>query len=159
MHEEIRVATIHDAEVLALYNSAMAYETEDKTLNPDILRRGVEAVFRDDAKGFYLVVCHDGSIVGQCLLTKEWSDWRAGWYWWFQSVYVAPVARRQGVFKRLYRHVQQLALAEGDVIGLRLYVERENTKAQATYASLGMVDEHYAVMGEYPLPGLAVAFN
>ena len=159
MQEEIRRATIHDAEVLAQYNAAMAHETEGKTLNPAILRRGVEAVFADDAKGFYLVVCHDGAVVGQCLLTKEWSDWRAGWYWWFQSVYVAPSARRQGVFKRLYRHVQQLALAEGDVIGLRLYVERENTKAQATYASLGMIDEHYTVMGEYPLPGKEAAFG
>lgn len=159
MQEEIRRATIQDVEVLALYNAAMAHETEGKTLSSAILRRGVEAVFADDSKGFYLVVCHNGEVVGQCLLTKEWSDWRAGWYWWFQSVYVAPAARRQGVFKRLYRHVQQLALAEGDVIGLRLYVERENTKAQATYASLGMSDEHYAVMGEYPLPGMEAAFG
>ncbi len=159
MQEEIRVATIHDAEVLARFNAAMALETEGKTLNETILRRGVEAVFGDEAKGFYLVVCHDEVVVGQCLLTKEWSDWRAGWYWWFQSVYVAPAARRKGVFKRLYQQVQQLALAEGDVIGLRLYVERENTKAQATYARLGMSDEHYAVMGEYPLPGMEKAFG
>jgi GNAT superfamily N-acetyltransferase len=159
MHEEIRRATIQDAEVLARYNAAMARETEGKTLHAATLRRGVEAVINDEAKGFYLVVCHDGVVVGQCLLTKEWSDWRAGWYWWFQSVYVDPSARRQGVFQRLYRHVQQLALAEGDVIGLRLYVERENTRAQATYVSLGMIDEHYTVMGEYPLPGMSKAFE
>ena len=151
MNEQIRRATLADIPTLVSFNAAMAFETEGKVLDEAKLVPGVQAVFGDTAKGSYLVVCWDGQVVGQCLLTTEWSDWRNGWFWWIQSVYVAPPARRQGVFKRLYFQVQQLAIAAGNVIGLRLYVERENSRAQATYASLGMTDEHYTVMGQYPL--------
>ena len=33
-------------------------------------------------------------LVGQAAVTREWSDWRDGWVWWLQSVYVvAPMPR------------------------------------------------------------------
>ena len=77
------------------------------------------------------------------MLTTEWSDWRDGWWWWIQSVYVAPEARRGGVYRALYAHVLALAGERDDVCGLRLYVERENVNAQRTYEFLGMADAGY----------------
>src|SRR3546814_8999658 len=74
------------------------------------------------------------------MLTREWSDWRNGDWWWIQSVYVVPASRRRGMFAALYRHAEALARATPGVIGLRLYVERGNEVARRTYAALGMVD-------------------
>ena len=86
-----------------------------------------------------------GMPVGTLMLTSEWSDWRNGDWWWIQSVYVAPEHRRRGVYAALYRHVEALARATPGVVGLRLYVEKDNASAQRTYAALGMVDAGYAM--------------
>jgi ribosomal protein S18 acetylase RimI-like enzyme len=87
------------------------------------------------------------------MVTYEWSDWRNGWFWWVQSVYVRSDARRAGVFRALYREIERRAAADPNVIGLRLYFERDNTRAQATYRALGMSDTTYGLMERYPLPG------
>jgi len=121
----------------------MALETEDKPLDRDLLTRGVAAVFDDPARGFYLVAERAGERAGCLLITREWSDWRCGDWWWIQSVYVLPAVRRHGVFRALYDHVDAQARATPGVVGLRLYVEWENARAQATYRALGMEQEHY----------------
>lgn len=148
-----RPATPDDAATLADFNARMAWETEHKRLDPTVLARGVEAVFTDDRKGFYTVVEAKGEVVGQCLMTYEWSDWRDGWVWWIQSVYVRADFRGKGVWKHLYRHLLDRALATPDVIGIRLYVERANATAKAAYAKLGMTDAGYDIMEQCPLPG------
>ena len=50
-------------------------------------------------KGFYLIaeLESDSSYAGCLGVTSEWSDWNAGYYWWFQSVYVKPSFRNIGV--------------------------------------------------------------
>jgi ribosomal protein S18 acetylase RimI-like enzyme len=149
----IRPAELADAEVIARFNLALAWESEQKTLDETVLLRGVRAILNDPQKGFYLLAEHEGQILGQVLTTYEYSDWRDGWYWWIQSVYVAPSARKQGIFRKLYQHLEARACQTADVIGLRLYVENENTRAQSTYQRMGMTDEHYRVFGKYPLPG------
>lgn len=123
----------------------MAWETEHKQLDESVLSAGVAAALADQNKGFYLVAEAAGEVVGQLLVTREWSDWRNGWFWWIQSVYVHPEARRHGTFRSLFQRVEHLAKEAGDVVGLRLYVERENRPAQETYQKLGMNDASYAV--------------
>lgn len=142
----IRTARPGDADIIADFNAAMARETEGKTLDPDLIGPGVEGLFADDARGCYWVAEADGELVGQLMITYEWSDWRNGNVWWIQSVYVRPDSRRRGIFSALYRHVQSLADAEPGVIGLRLYVEESNVRAQQTYAALGMRKPNYLVM-------------
>jgi ribosomal protein S18 acetylase RimI-like enzyme len=149
----IRRATPDDVSVLVAFNSAIALETEDKRLDTAVLTAGVRAVFADPARGFYTVAERDGEVVGQMMITYEWSDWRNGWFWWVQSVYVRADARRSGVFRLLYRHIEELASADPTVIGLRLYFETDNHHAQATYRALGMADTTYGLMEVYPLPG------
>jgi ribosomal protein S18 acetylase RimI-like enzyme len=135
-----------DAATIAAFNCRMAWETEHKRLDPDIVGRGVLRVFDDRAKGFYLVAESAREIVGQLMVTFEWSDWRDGWIWWIQSVFVHEDHRRRGVFRTLHDEVIRLAKSAGDVVGIRLYVERDNTRAQATYQQLGMKDAGYLVM-------------
>lgn len=141
----VRAATAADASFLVDCNAAMAHETEHKTLDREVLTHGVQAVFDEPRRGFYLVAECDGEPAGCLLVTYEWSDWRDGDWWWIQSVYVVTQARRRGVFRALYNEVEQRARGAG-AVGLRLYVERENTRAQQTYFSLGMEEEPYKML-------------
>jgi ribosomal protein S18 acetylase RimI-like enzyme len=135
---QIRPAAAADLDALAAYNAAMALETEHLELDLERLRAGVKAVLDDAAKGFYLVAEEAGEVAGQLLITYEWSDWRNGVFWWIQSVYVRPESRGRGVYSTLYSDAVRRAREAGNVCGLRLYVERENRRAQAAYRKLGM---------------------
>lgn len=149
----IRLAVPGDVDTLAAFNIAMARETEGLRLLSAVVSAGVRRVLADPALGFYLVAEDKGQAVAGLLVTTEWSDWRNGCFWWIQSVYVLPQARRHGIFRALYRHVWQLAQARPEVCGVRLYVERDNEAAQHTYRGLGMVETEYRVMEELR-PGL-----
>jgi GNAT superfamily N-acetyltransferase len=138
----IRLAERSDAAVVAEWNAAMAWETEHKRLDPEVLKRGVMAVFDEPRRGFYLLAERESRAAGCLLVTYEWSDWRNGDFWWIQSVYVAPDARRGGVFRAMYADVARRA-GEAGAVGLRLYVETENARAQNTYSELGMEQCHY----------------
>ncbi|MFP7723584.1 GNAT family N-acetyltransferase [Lysobacter sp. A3-1-A15] len=153
----VRPAVTDDAPLLARWAADMAWETEHKRLDPDTVLRGVAAGIADPLKARYFVAVREavlggretvGQAVGMLMLTTEWSDWRNGWWWWIQSVHVDPGHRRQGVFRGLYRHVREAALAEPDVLGLRLYVEQDNEAALRTYAALGMHDAGYRLLAE-----------
>jgi GNAT superfamily N-acetyltransferase len=134
----VRVATAADAEFLVRGNAAMALETEHLSLDLDRLRDGVHALFEQSGRGVYYVAELDGQRAGQMMITYEWSDWRNGLFWWIQSVYVEPRFRSQGVFKAVYRHVENLARTTPGVCGLRLYVENSNSQAQEIYQRLGL---------------------
>ena len=139
----IRQATLDDLDTMVDFNAAMALETEDKGLDLEALREGVGSLLEDDSLGFYLLAESGGTVVGQLMVTTEWSDWRNAHFWWLQSLYVVPEFRRQGVFRLLYQQVCKLASDAGDVCGLRLYVERTNHRAQQAYVNLGMALSHY----------------
>jgi GNAT superfamily N-acetyltransferase len=145
---EIRIATLDDVESLVSFNQAMALETEGKSLDPLILRSGVSRVFKDDRRGFYVVAEEEGQIIGGLLVTFEWSDWRDGWFWWIQSVYVIPEHRGKGVYSRLYSYIKEVASERNDVCGFRLYVEKENAAAQLVYERLGMEKTYYLMFEE-----------
>lgn len=139
----IRRAVAADLDTLTRFNAAMALETEGKTLDAVALQAGVRAVLQNPALGFYLLAEVDARPAGQLLITTEWSDWRNAWFWWIQSVYVAPEFRRRGIYRALEQQVRQDALTAGTVCGLRLYVDRNNRAAQQVYVNLGMTLSHY----------------
>src|SRR5262245_21380553 len=152
MPPTVRRALPSDASVIVAFNQRLSEESEGKMLNLAQITGGVTAALLDpERKGPYLVAELDGRIVGQMQITFEWSDWRNGWFWWVQSVYVVPELRRQGVFTALYRHVEESARATPEVIGLRLYVERDTHRAHETYRRLGFDWTSYLVMERYPL--------
>lgn len=144
----IRKAQKDDIPAIARFNQAMALETEGRELSMDTLRAGVAAVFSDPEKGFYLVAEIGGETAACLLITREWSDWRNGWFWWIQSVYVRPEERGRGVYPAMYEFVKSLAGNEPDVCGFRLYVERENVRAQRVYERLGMKRTDYYLYEE-----------
>ncbi len=144
----IRIANFADAASLIEFNQAMALETEGKRLDAAILQSGVEAIFANQDKGFYVVAEDNGKIIGGLMITFEWSDWRNKWFWWIQSVYILPEARAKKTYSRLYDFVKEKARTQADVCGFRLYVERENAHAQKVYEKLGMTGSHYLMYEE-----------
>jgi len=139
----VRAARGNDRDLMADWAVAMAMETEAKALPLDTVTRGIQAGLDDPARAKYFIADIAGEPVGTLMVTLEWSDWRDGWWWWIQSVYVAPGHRRSGVFRALFDHVRNLAASTEGVRGLRLYVERENAPAQHTYEFVGMKDAGY----------------
>lgn len=139
----VRAGCDADAETIALFQERMALETEDLRLDPATVRRGVRAVLADPAKGAYWIAQRAGEVVGCLLTVPEWSDWRDGTVLWIHSVYVVPAARRAGVFRTLYSHLRRRVEQSPALMGLRLYVDHENSRAQRVYRTLGMDGEHY----------------
>ena len=142
----IRKAVGGDAATITEFNRRLADETEGRKLDDARLSAGVTALLYDPTQGVYYVAELEGAIVGQLLITYEWSDWRNGRFWWIQSVYVPKPHRRKGIFKALYTHVRRLAEESDGVCGIRLHVEADNHVAQATYAALGMSPHTYKLM-------------
>ena len=148
MPPTIRPAAPGDLPEIVAFNLALALETEGKALVPAVVERGVAAALADPDRLRYWVADSGGRLEGQAAVTREWTDWRSGWLWWFQSVYVRPDSRRLGLFRALHAHIRQAAQSAGDVVGLRLYVEDHNARAQETYRTLGMVPGGYQVFEE-----------
>ncbi len=144
----IRPATERDTESLVAFNRALAKETEGIDLPVEIVSAGVASLFKQPQHGFYLVAELNGVLVGGLMITYEWSDWRNGLFWWIQSVYVAPAHRGRGIYKRLYAEVKRRAEGQENVCGFRLYVEKENRRAQQTYQALGMRETPYQIFEE-----------
>ncbi|MBS1270532.1 MAG: Mycothiol acetyltransferase [Gammaproteobacteria bacterium] len=141
----IRNASIDDVRQLVQFNCAMAGETENIQLDTDVVTAGVAALFEHPERGFYVVADADGLLAGSLMITTEWSDWRNGVFWWLQSVYVRPEYRRRGVYRSLYQFVRSMSEQHPEICGFRLYVERDNRRAQQTYESLGMNQTPYLV--------------
>lgn len=138
----IRTAKREDAETIISFQQNMAMETEGMKLDDNLIGAGVNAVFGEPTKGTYYVAEENGKVVASLMITYEWSDWRNSNIWWFQSVYVLPEARRSGIFRKMYNYVKAEAQKQG-IPGLRLYVEKDNLRAQQTYEAMGMDGEHY----------------
>jgi GNAT superfamily N-acetyltransferase len=147
----VRPACLADLPIIVEFNQRMAAETENKHLDAKVLETGVTAVLTDPNKGVYYLAEAAGHVVGQLMLTYEWSDWRNGWLWWIQSVYVRATARRQGIFRALYNYIYEAACRDPQVIGLRLYMEQDNHTAEQTYLKLGMEPMRYRLFQRSPL--------
>ena len=140
---EVRRGRREDAPYIVDFQLRLAWETERFELDRPTVEKGVRTVFDDPHKGAYWIAEVDGEVAGCLLTVPEWSDWRNGIVVWIHSVYVLPKARRQGVFRAMYEALKTAVERATDLRGLRLYVERENERAQKTYRALGMDGNHY----------------
>lgn len=145
----VRPANHADVNILVGFSAAMAEETEGRCLDRRRLLDGTLALLDAPERGFFIVAeIQDGDrprLVGQLMVTFEWSDWRNGVFWWVQSVYVEPASRRQGVYRTLHAAIVEKATANPQVCGLRLYVERNNHEAQTVYQRVGLAPSGYTV--------------
>lgn len=144
----VRNARLRDVPALTEFNIAMAKETENKVLSDAKVKAGMSAVIRHPGHGFYLVAEVNGQIAGSLLITREWSDWREGVFWWIQSVYVPPKFRKRGIYRALYDAIKARAKSNPEVCGFRLYVEKNNRAAMAVYSKLGMIETDYRIYEE-----------
>jgi len=143
MNLVIEEARIGDLNTLVEFQLKMAMETEELQLDREILSKGVIAVYEDPTKARYFVARIEERVVGMLMITLEWSDWRNGWVWWIQSVYVEQEFRKDGVFRSLYSYIRNVVENSDSIRGLRLYVDKRNIKAQKVYDAIGMTGEHY----------------
>lgn len=160
MEIKIVKASREDIQTIVDFQLKMALETEELELDPVTLNQGVAAVIDDSSKASYYIAkvinynsdsksvpAPQGRVevaAGMLMITLEWSDWRNGWVWWIQSVYVEKEFRKYGVFKQLYNHIKSIVESSENIKGIRLYVDKRNTRAQKVYESLGMTGEHYS---------------
>ena len=140
---KIRKAKLSDAEHIVALQLQMAQETEGLGLNKDVVSKGVHGVFQGPARGTYWVAEEKGRLLGVLLAIPEWSDWRNGTVLWIHSLYVIPRARRHSVFKKLYLNLKNQVMQSPELVGLRLYVDKQNRSAQKVYEKLGMNKDHY----------------
>jgi GNAT superfamily N-acetyltransferase len=148
----VRPADRDDVESIVAFSAAMAWETEQRRLDEARLREGTLSLLGTPSLGFFMVAEVRASdrllIVGQLMITYEWSDWRNGVFWWIQSVYVDPGWRRRGVFRRMHEAVATQAKADPTVCGIRLYVDQENHTAETVYQRVGLARSAYKVFEE-----------
>lgn len=145
MTVSIRPARPTDLEFLVEGNASMALETEGRELDRELLAEGVALTLADSSKGRYFIADDGEEPIGQLLVTREWSDLRAGWFWWIQSPYVVPDCRGRGVFRHLWQHLIAEARRDPEICGIRLYVDQRNDAAIAAYEGIGMLDAGYRV--------------
>ena len=145
----IRAANLDDVGSIITFSAAMARETENRRLDKARLREGTLSLLNTPSYGFFMVaeLRDEGQrkLIGQLMVTYEWSDWRNGVFWWIQSVYVDPAWRRQGVFRRMHDVIVGQAKEDPRVCGIRLYVEQDNRTAQTVYQRVGLSPSAYAV--------------
>jgi GNAT superfamily N-acetyltransferase len=141
----IRKATFHDIHTLVDFQQRLAMESEGVRLDAATLKKGMRALFEDPTKGFYNVAEIGNEVVGCHMITFEWSDWRNGMVWWLQSVYVKEKHRKSGVFRKMFENLSAIVENDPAVIGLRLYVDKTNSRAMKVYEAMGMNGEHYTV--------------
>jgi ribosomal protein S18 acetylase RimI-like enzyme len=148
-HLNVRLARPEDASTIASFSAAMALETEGRRLDLDRLYDGTIALLESPDRGFFMVAelekADDRPLLGQLMITYEWSDWRNGAFWWIQSVYVDPAWRRRSVFRRMHETVMANAKTSPNVCGVRLYVEESNGAAQAVYRKVGLTPSSYTI--------------
>lgn len=139
----IRRAVPADLPRIVDFQMEMARESEGLLLDRDVLTGGVRAVLDGAVTAEYWMAEAGGRPVGVLMTVPEWSDWRNGTVLWVHSVYVAPDARRQGVFSAMYERLRRQVEESDELAGIRLYVDKRNERAQQVYESLGMTREHY----------------
>lgn len=145
----VRPAREEDVEGIVSFSAAMAMETEGRQLDMARLREGTLALLKTPDRGFFMVAALPQNpsqhILGQLMITFEWSDWRNAAFWWIQSVYVDPAWRRQGVYRQMHHSIMLLARSRSDVCGVRLYVEGSNATARHVYSRVGLSISSYQV--------------
>lgn len=142
---KIEKATKINAQQIADFQVLMAKETEDYALDPKIVITGVTHVFDNPIIGHYYIFKYEDIVVGSALTLYEWSDWRNGNIVWIHSVFVQSDYRKLGLFRSFYEAMKKRVEEDSQLKGLRLYVDKTNSKAIQVYQNLGMQDQHYSL--------------
>ena len=142
MELQVRVCGISDVEPLVNYACKLAFDTENKTLDRDLVVKGVTNLINAPKLGtYYLAEVKEGDAwvpVGTTMVSFEMQPRLGGLIHMIQSVYVDAAFRGKGVFRSLYTKVVEIAKADPKTMGVRLYVDHDNETAMTVYEKLGM---------------------
>lgn len=144
MSLSVRRATLDDLDTLVQFTIHEAVDAEGSEIGTNV-REGVLRALEDNSYATYWVLEHTGVVVGNVSVVKEWSDWNAGYYWWIQSMFIAPDHRGKGLINRLLEAVREEA-ARAKALELRLYVHKDNSAAVRAYAKNGFSPSDYEIM-------------
>jgi GNAT superfamily N-acetyltransferase len=146
MDVSVRRATLDDLDSLIRFASEEVREAEGIEKAPATLRAGIGAALENEELAIYWVLAGEGDQpVGNISALREWSNWNAGFYWWVQSLYVAPDYRGKGYLRLLFNAVRDEARRQNG-LDLRLYVHEGNERARAAYRKAGFAEMHYRIM-------------
>jgi GNAT superfamily N-acetyltransferase len=142
----VRKARQEDLSYLVEFTAEEAREAEGSVKIPDTLEKGIGAALVDNTIATYWVLVDDNDIpVGSVSALKEWSDWNAGYYWWIQSMYLAPSQRGKGRMTLLLEAVKsEMKSQQG--LELRLYVHKDNGVAVRAYEKANFEHSDYRIM-------------
>lgn len=140
----IKIAKLQDAYKIAQNNIMLAEESENMKIQYEKVLKGVRGIIADKKKGFYLVIEQENEILGQIMVTYEWSDWRGKNIWWLQSIYVQEKWRRKGLMGKMLEEIKKMS-REYDVFAIRLYVHEGNKNAIEAYEHIGMEKSPYYI--------------
>jgi GNAT superfamily N-acetyltransferase len=142
----VRKARIEDLSYLVEFTAEEAREAEGTVKIPDTLEKGIGAALADNSIAIYWVLVDENDIpVGSVSALREWSDWNAGYYWWIQSMYLAPSQRGKGRMALLLEKVKsEMNVQKG--LELRLYVHKDNNAAVRAYEKANFKHSDYRIM-------------
>ena len=146
----VRDATAADIPSLVAFVIAEAHEAQDLHVDAGVVTKAVTAAFDDRSRARYWMLEDGGTVLGAIAIVREWSDWRNGFYWWIQFVFLVPSARGRGHVDALVEHVRRVAGASA-AVELRLYVHGDNTRAIRAYERIGFARTAYQIM-TLPVP-------
>jgi GNAT superfamily N-acetyltransferase len=142
----LRRATSSDLETIVGFTLEEAREAECLDKDADDVRRGVSAGLEDPSVAIYWVAeSRDGETVASTSVIREWSNFNGGYYWWVQSMYIAPEHRGSGLVDLLLDKVAEEARDAG-AIDLRLYAHGSNARALEAYRRCGFDETPYVIM-------------
>ncbi|MEM7504011.1 MAG: GNAT family N-acetyltransferase [Pseudomonadota bacterium] len=144
----VRDATISDLDAIVDFIAEEAREAEGRTQDEEPLRRGVGEALREASLArYWLLVDEQDNACGCTSVITEWSDWNGGFYWWVQSMYIAPEHRGKDYLNTLVDCVTEAA-REAGCLDLRLYVHRDNRAAIRAYEKVGFDHSAYRIMSK-----------
>jgi ribosomal protein S18 acetylase RimI-like enzyme len=142
----IRKARETDLETLIAFTLEEAWEAEGARIGVDAVRRGVETGLMDPKVAEYWVAeATGGEVIAAASVVTEWSNFHGGYYWWVQSLFIAPDHRGRGLVDLLLDHLADTAQAAG-ALDLRLYVHESNHRAIHAYRRCGFGSAPYTIM-------------
>jgi GNAT superfamily N-acetyltransferase len=142
----IRDAVRGDIDTLVAFTLREAFEAEGVERDEAAVRRGVEGAFGDPPRArYWLVETVDDNVIASTSVVTEWSDFRGGYYWWIQSLFIVPAHRGSGLLEVLIDHLAKAA-AEGGALELRLYAHSSNERALRAYRRCGFTVAPYVIM-------------
>lgn len=142
----VRRATEDDLPKLIEFVLAQVKEGEGAIKSEEVVSLGIRRALIDDSLAMYWVLVDEADIpVGCASVTREWSNWNAGYYWWMQSLYIGREQRGKGGMAMVIDAIKAEMIYQGG-LELRLYVNKDNLPAKAAYERNNFYTSVYEVM-------------